>query len=125
MTVFLSSHLLYEVEQVCSKVAVVHRGRKVASGLVSELLANRGRLRVVVDRPGEAAQALRSLGGVRVKAVGSDLLELEAPAGQAAAVNALLVRKGFAVSALVPETASLEEFYFETLGGGDGDAHKT
>jgi ABC-2 type transport system ATP-binding protein len=40
-TVILSSHLLGEVEQTCSHVVVMHRGKVVASGAVPELLAGR------------------------------------------------------------------------------------
>lgn len=38
-TVFLSSHILHEVEQVCDRVAIIHRGRVVRSGPIDKLLA--------------------------------------------------------------------------------------
>ena len=41
VTVFLSSHLLHEVEQVCDRVAILHRGRIVAQGPVADLLVGR------------------------------------------------------------------------------------
>ncbi len=41
VTVFLSSHLLHEVEQVCDRVAILHRGRVVAQGPVADLLVGR------------------------------------------------------------------------------------
>ncbi|NPA26931.1 MAG: ABC transporter ATP-binding protein [Chloroflexi bacterium] len=59
VTIFLSSHLLHEVEQICDRVAILHRGRIVAQGPVAELLAQRRDLEEVfmaVVREPEAAR---------------------------------------------------------------------
>jgi ABC-2 type transport system ATP-binding protein len=45
-TVFLSSHLLGEIEQVCDRVAVIHKGRLVGEGAVADLLVGRPQIRV-------------------------------------------------------------------------------
>jgi ABC-2 type transport system ATP-binding protein len=69
MTIFLSSHLLHEVEQTCTRVAVLHRGQIVAEGPVSELLrgkeAGQPGLRIRVDLPERAAALLANLPGAR------------------------------------------------------------
>ncbi|MBI2843941.1 MAG: ABC transporter ATP-binding protein [Armatimonadetes bacterium] len=121
MTVFLSSHLLYEVEQVCTKVAVIHRGRQLVSGTVVDLLSHQGRLRISVDRPQDAAAAVAGIDSVEVRRVEADAILIEAPNGFAAEVNRLLVTSGFDVSAIVPQTTTLEEFYFSQVGRGDDD----
>lgn len=54
-TVFLSSHLLNEVEQVCDRVAIIHRGVLVREGTVAELLGEQLRVRIEAE-PVEAAQ---------------------------------------------------------------------
>jgi ABC-2 type transport system ATP-binding protein len=65
MTIFLSSHLLHEVEQVCDEVAVLHRGRVVRQGKVSELLGkDQAVVRARVPSPAEAATLLLTLPGV-------------------------------------------------------------
>ena len=64
MTVFLSSHLLAEVEQVCDQVAVLHDGRLVEQGRVAELTARQARVRVVL-RPADRPAAQRLLAGGR------------------------------------------------------------
>jgi ABC-type multidrug transport system ATPase subunit len=65
MTIFLSSHLLHEVEQVCDEVAVLNRGKVVRQGKVGELLGkNEAVLRVRVPSPAEAATLLLTLPGV-------------------------------------------------------------
>jgi ABC-type multidrug transport system ATPase subunit len=63
VTVFLSSHLLHEVEQVCDRVAVLNKGKIVAQGAVNELLGQKSVVRVRVSSPTEAAAALGSLSG--------------------------------------------------------------
>jgi ABC-type multidrug transport system ATPase subunit len=63
VTVFLSSHLLHEVEQVCDRVAVLNKGKIVAQGSVNDLLGQKSVVRVRVSSPTEAATALGSLQG--------------------------------------------------------------
>jgi len=63
VTVFLSSHLLHEVEQVCDRVAVLNKGKVVAQGAVNELLGQKSVVRVRVASPTEAAAVLGSLPG--------------------------------------------------------------
>ena len=60
-TVILSSHLLAEVEQTCSHVVVMHRGRLVASGSVAEV-AGDGAMQLAVAEPERAVQVLAAAG---------------------------------------------------------------
>ena len=75
---FLSSHLLSEVEQTCDRVAIIDRGRLVLSGRVDDVLAEAARpsLLVGLDDPVAGAEVLRRAG-----------LDVE-PAGDAAAGGA-------------------------------------
>jgi len=63
-TIFVSSHLLHEVEQICDRVAVLNHGRVVAQGRVSELLGSSTVVKVRVPNTQEAAECLKSLRGV-------------------------------------------------------------
>lgn len=65
VTIFLSSHLLHEVEQVCDRIAVINQGRIVTQGLVSDLLAQREQVvKVRVPSPAEARRVLETLPGI-------------------------------------------------------------
>jgi ABC-2 type transport system ATP-binding protein len=65
VTVFLSSHLLHEVEQVCDRIAVINHGRIIAQGLVQELLGyQEDVVKVRVSSPEKTRQALGSLAGI-------------------------------------------------------------
>jgi ABC-2 type transport system ATP-binding protein len=77
-SVLLSSHLLNEVQQVCDRIAVLHRGRVVAQGRVDELL-NRQKpaVRLTVHDAEAAVRAFESLAGIEnVQANGNSLLVL-------------------------------------------------
>jgi ABC-type multidrug transport system ATPase subunit len=73
MTVFLSSHLLHEIEQVCDEVVILNHGAVVRQGKVSELLGqDQAVVKVRVPSPAEAATLLLTLSGVsEVKPNGS------------------------------------------------------
>ncbi len=114
-TVFLSSHLLDEVEKTCHAAAVIDRGRLVAQGPISELLTGGRRQLDIGCDDGHAATdlldghpavaAIRPIPeGVRVTLAGAD---------GAAAINARLVNAGLAVFRLEPVHESLEQRFLE------------
>ncbi|MFF4093125.1 ATP-binding cassette domain-containing protein [Streptomyces sp. NPDC001834] len=119
-TVFLSSHLLDEIEQVCTHAAVMAGGRLVIQGPVAELAAGaRGRLAVTTPDPDEAARVLkeRALTGVTVD---GERVSADAPPGdvELADLNAALVRAGVRVRSFGVERASLEDAFVALTGEG-------
>jgi len=111
-TVFLSSHLLTEVEQLCTRVGVVDSGRMV---LQDELGALRGPTGRVIVRTADADRAVALLDG-RVE--GRDGERLVVRAEDPAAINELLVGKGLRVAEIGPERRSLEQVVLEVTGPG-------
>jgi ABC-2 type transport system ATP-binding protein len=109
-TVFLSSHLLAEVGQVCDQVAVIHAGRLVEQGPVSQLASARPRLRLVID-PADQPSALALLDRWPARADGPDAVLVEAAAGRE--VNEVLGRGGVWASQILPERAGLEETFLQ------------
>jgi ABC-type multidrug transport system ATPase subunit len=111
VTVFLSSHLLSEVEQVAMHLAIIAKGRLMFEGARENLLKRSKPVIVVeVDQP-ERAQALLSDACGMVTREGNHIrIEPNADCGPAA-VNAILVKAGLAVSQLVTEHPTLEEFF--------------
>ncbi|MFD7016853.1 ABC transporter ATP-binding protein [Streptomyces sp. NPDC059161] len=120
-TVFLSSHLLDEIEQVCSHAAVMNQGRLVVQGEVTELAANaRGRLAVTTPDTAEAARVLkeRGIADVTVAAEGRVTGELPPEDVELADLNAELVRAGVRVRGFAAERASLEDAFVALTGEG-------
>jgi len=113
-TIFLSSHLLAEVEQLCTRVGVLDRGRLVVQDDLEELQGPTGRTVVRTPDP-EAAHAL--LDG-RVEHRDGDRLVVRVD--DPAAVNAVLVGAGLRVTELHAERRGLEQVVLEaTAGSGD------
>jgi ABC-2 type transport system ATP-binding protein len=106
-TIFLSSHLLAEVEQMCTRVGVLDRGRLVVQELLAVLQAPTGRTVVVTPDADEALGVLD--GRVEVR----DGQRLVVRADDAAALNRLLVAAGVRVSELGPERRGLEQVVLE------------
>ncbi|GAA4552603.1 alpha/beta fold hydrolase [Amycolatopsis samaneae] len=113
-TVVVSSHLLAEVEQTCTHVVVMHRGRLVASGEVGELAAAGGEATFRVDTPEAAAEALRATGGVTDVAVEGDLVHANLDGVPRAEAVALLVRAGVAVEQAGPRRR-LEDAFLQLV----------
>jgi ABC-2 type transport system ATP-binding protein len=114
MTVFLNSHLLGEVEQVCDRVAVVHHGTVIASGPLEALLSDSG-VRVRVDGLGVATGKLRRFGQLHRDGdwISIDGVTLETVPDLVAEIVAL----GGRVYAVEPRHQSLEDRFMELLGG--------
>ncbi|MFD8747524.1 ATP-binding cassette domain-containing protein [Streptomyces sp. NPDC059616] len=119
-TVFLSSHLLDEIEQVCTHAAVMAGGRLIVQGPVAELAAGaRGRLAVTTPDPGDAARVLKELGVTGISADG-DRVSAEAPPGdvELADLSAALVHAGVRLRSFGVERASLEDAFVALTGEG-------
>ncbi|MFD7429359.1 ATP-binding cassette domain-containing protein [Streptomyces sp. NPDC059818] len=119
-TVFLSSHLLDEIEQVCTHAAVMARGRLLIQGPVADLAAGtRGRLAVTTPDPAAAARVLKEH-GVTGLTLDGDRVRADAPPGSAelADLNAALVHGGVRVRSFGVERASLEDAFVALTGEG-------
>ncbi|MEU6175472.1 ABC transporter ATP-binding protein [Streptantibioticus parmotrematis] len=119
-TVFLSSHLLDEIEQVCTHAAVMSRGELVVQGEVAELSAGaRGRLAVTTPDVADAVRVLKEHGLTDVGADADRVTgELPQPAADVAELNAALVAAGVRVRAFGTERASLEDAFVALTGEG-------
>ncbi len=114
-TVLISSHLLSEVEQTCSHVVIVHRGRTIAEGTVADMIAASGETTFTVDDPVAAAAVLSALPGVgEVAPNGSGVTADLGPGSTSTALRALL-DAGVTVTAAAPRNR-LEDVFLELVG---------
>ena len=118
-TVFVSSHLLSEVEAMCDRVGVMARGRLVAEGPPGTLRGDASRYRLEVDDAEAAARILTTMRGVVIEPVAGGLQIRTADGASPAEINAALVTAGVRVSALVPERDTLEDVFFTLVEGAD------
>ena len=115
-TVLLSSHLLGEVEQVCDRVGVIHKGRLISEGAVEDLRGGEALL-VRAEPLEEAARIAGRLEGVEGVEKTNGALRLKTAPERAAEINAKLVSAGLRVSELRPAERSLETAFLELTDG--------
>jgi ABC-type multidrug transport system ATPase subunit len=117
-TVLVSSHLLSEVEQVCSHIGVMHVGKLLTQGPIAQVrAAGETRAKVLTDRPQDAARVLRGLGLTDVvleSAIAVGTLGDVAPER----VVAALVHDGVPVAGFAVERPSLEDLFVSLTGEG-------
>ncbi len=117
LTILLSSHLLNEVEQLCTRIAVLRQGRKVFEGTVGQATGHGHWLRLRVN---DFPAAVRVLESARLitQAREAEAVALR-PGADAADVVSALVGAGLRVQEITPEGKTLEAFYL-SLGGASG-----
>jgi len=118
LTVFISSHLLHEVEEYCDTVFVIDKGRLVASGDVREILKPHERI-IRTTFAGQAPDPRTLLADERIKrveSISSDTLEIMLAAEDSAWLNQHLLQAGFRVAAITPRQKTLKEFFLSITG---------
>ena len=112
-TIFLNSHLLHEVEQVCERVAIIKKGKIVVQGPVKELVKAGDVLQIKVNEPDRAITVLREQKWISSVNKEGDYLLLGVRADKAADVSALLAKDGIFAAEIKAKENSLEDFFLE------------
>jgi ABC-2 type transport system ATP-binding protein len=115
MTIFFSSHLLSEVEELCDRVVVLHRGEVRAAGPLSELMNVKGfHYRIDVSDVDRAIEIVRSIDGATVeRGTIKDSITVSSQSDIARRINHALVTSGVDVDQLVHTQRGLEDVYIE------------
>jgi ABC-2 type transport system ATP-binding protein len=112
-TVFVSSHILSEVQQTCDRVAIVSRGRCVTSGFVSDVL-QQGKATGLIARLDDLDTGLGLLTAAGIAATrADDSLRIELPPEQASTVTRVLADGGLYLSELRKDELDLETVFLE------------
>jgi ABC-2 type transport system ATP-binding protein len=119
ITIFVSSHLLTEIEQLCDHVAVMSAGKILAQGSLDELRSHgQSRLILKVDKKSEALALLKQQGLKKIKSVRDTLIAPVESDVDVSKLNEMLVKKKIRVSELRVEHPSLEEYFVDLTGEG-------
>jgi len=113
-TIFLSSHILYEVEMVADRMIIINKGSAQVEGYVEELL-NRNDLKVTfdVDDPLRVRELLKETTWIqKLNSETKNRVIFSLKSSEIAELNKYLVENKIAVSAVVP-TRSLEEYFLQ------------
>ena len=115
LTILFSSHLLNEVEQLCTRIAVLQQGQKVFEGTIAEAKPSQHWLRLGVNAFDNAVRVLRGRG--LVSDTRDDNLIALAHGSRAEEVVRVLVEERFAVHEIAPHEETLEAFYLSLMNG--------
>lgn len=132
LTIFLSSHLLVEIEQLCNRVAVIGHGRLLAEGTLAEVVQGtnghlnyrlvvgdaEGALRVLEDSASSVAASSLDAETDRMEGTSGEEIRLSVGPEGAGPVVRELVTGGVEVRALVPVRPNLEDLFLELTEGG-------
>ncbi|MBN1580253.1 MAG: ABC transporter ATP-binding protein [Anaerolineae bacterium] len=112
-TIMLSSHLLYEVEQVCDRVLILNKGHTIACDRVDTLLEHGGHIELRIENVAEATRVLQTLDFVAGVQLRDGVLLVDAPAGRAAELTAALAAHSLYLHGLQVSERSLESYFLD------------
>ncbi|MDE2834246.1 MAG: ABC transporter ATP-binding protein [Bacteroidota bacterium] len=116
-TIFLSSHLLWEVERVCSHVAIIHKGKILTQGSVEEVVSQGTRALLRADTNDEILNALKGYAAAAVVRQTEEGVIVTLTDGDLVGVNRFLARQGIYLSHLAPYRDSLESIFMDLTDG--------
>ncbi|MCA0387763.1 MAG: ABC transporter ATP-binding protein [Bacteroidetes bacterium] len=119
-TIFLSSHILYEVELIANRMVIIDKGKAVIEGYVEDLLnAAETRVNIEVSNPEKSVQIINESDFKgRIDDVSNSTIIMFMKKDEIAPLNRKLVENGIEVSSLIP-TRSLEEYFLNLTGKGE------
>jgi ABC-2 type transport system ATP-binding protein len=127
-SIFLSSHLLDEIQRLCNYVVIIDNGVTVREGFVDEILAShreRWEIRVAEQQIEICQNILAAIKDVQLNFSRCPRgIELTIDNGLSARINEELVKGGVKVNALIPLEASLEETFIRLTGNGSDNGGK-
>ncbi len=121
-TVFLSSHLLNEVEQVCDSLVILSKGKLIAQGSVADLLQGRGQTRLRTTDNAQALTILSALDWVEEAKLDGETLVVTAPPERAPELSAALGQAEIYVTEMTSGAESLESYFLEITAAEEGEA---
>jgi ABC-type multidrug transport system ATPase subunit len=119
-TVLISSHLLSEVEQMCSHAGIIQRGRLIAEGTIEELREGPELVEIKAEPLGQTESLLQRMLGPDSFSCVDGTIRVRMETARAAELNRALVLAGVDVSRLLPVQPSLEETFLRLTGGESG-----
>jgi ABC-2 type transport system ATP-binding protein len=116
-TVFISSHVLSEVQQICTRVAIINHGRLVRVAPVADLLQSSGEFEVKVDAPDRLLAALRMQEWGREARPEDGVVVTASPDGRGRTLIKFLMESGFDPDAVSPRQRDLEDIFLSLTHG--------
>jgi ABC-2 type transport system ATP-binding protein len=129
-TVFVTSHLLDEIEQTCDRVSIINQGKIVVEGTIQDLLHREPWIQLEISSTVKAQQVLQAQ-GYRLEPTSpppatdmlGEFIRVKATRQQTPDVVRLLVAQNIEVFMVAPYQQSLEEFFFAVIDTAQHGGH--
>jgi ABC-2 type transport system ATP-binding protein len=116
-TVFISSHVLSEVQQICNRVAIINNGKLIRVAPVHELIDSPGEFAIKVDSPDALVAALKLQPWGQEARVEEGVVITRAPEGRGRNLIAFLVQQGHNPDSVAERQRDLEDIFLSLTGG--------
>jgi ABC-type multidrug transport system ATPase subunit len=121
-TVFISSHILSEVQQICTRVAIISQGKLITETTIEELLKGEGKFSVQMENAREALFLIKQeTWGKDAELDEHNAIITYAPNNRGRDLNLFLIKAGFAPDTLSEATQDLEKIFLELTGSKGGE----
>jgi ABC-2 type transport system ATP-binding protein len=118
ISIFISSHILYEIQLLCDRVAIISHGKVLKTAPVVQLVGEESKVEWSVDPLPNAVSHLSNLPYIKnVEQLGKERLMVHMPVEKIAETNQLLLSSKIQVSAIRPMNQTLEDIFLEITGG--------
>ena len=112
-TIFLNSHLLHEVEQVCKRVAIIKKGKVITQGLVKELMNKEIPLQIRVTEPEKAMIVLNKIDWINSVTREDEIIYIDVRPERYAEISAALASENIYLMEMRTKVDTLEDFFLE------------
>ncbi|AFN74093.1 ABC transporter, ATP-binding protein [Melioribacter roseus P3M-2] len=120
-TIFLSSHILHEVEMIANRMIIINKGKKIVEGNVADLLrSDKMNVSFEVSDPLKASEIIKEIAEGGEFHPGSNKITLSLTQKEISELNKKLVENGIEVYSIVP-VRSLEEYFLKITEGANND----
>lgn len=118
ISVFISSHILHEVQLMCDRVAIISQGEIVKTGRVDQLVGSHAKVEWVVEPHNAGVEKLRGLPYIsQLEVLDNGRVLVHMPMEKIAETNRALVAEQIQVSGIRPHQQTLEDIFLEMTGG--------
>ncbi|MGI8586523.1 MAG: ABC transporter ATP-binding protein [Chloroflexia bacterium] len=115
-TIFLSSHMMHEIEQICHYVAIINHGKLVVQGTVQQLLEGQERVVLEASPAATAAHVLQHGVGIEAAVSGDQQVSADLPVERVPDAVSLLVDAGVRIYSITRSKTSLEDYFLARTG---------
>ena len=112
-TIFLNSHLLHEVEQVCKRVAIIKKGKVITQGLVKELMNKEKPLQIRVTEPEKAMTVLNKIDWINSVTREDEIIYIDVRPEKYAEISSSLANENIYLTEMRTKESTLETFFLE------------